>query len=168
MSTHNPNQLATPPPSPLPTPPPYSQSHDKQLFIVSGLALLVIISSICMICITGRTSNNNHRHQNNAADAPTRHDCGRYDDKEQIITTTVTVTAEEEEEECAVCLEGMKEGDECGVVKRCEHMYHKPCIDRWLLHSDRCPLCRLHIWTAPHPHHHRLIHPATTPQLHVV
>ncbi|KAM3228812.1 hypothetical protein ACQJBY_060027 [Aegilops geniculata] len=46
-------------------------------------------------------------------------------------------------ERCVVCLGGMEEGDEVRVL-RCQHLFHRCCLDRWL--SARpgatCPLCR--------------------------
>ncbi|KAH7550050.1 hypothetical protein ACOSP7_024835 [Xanthoceras sorbifolium] len=44
--------------------------------------------------------------------------------------------------QCCICLEEFKEGDECRVRSKCNHIYHKPCIDMWLLRHKHCPLCR--------------------------
>ena len=39
-----------------------------------------------------------------------------------------------------------KEGDELGVI-RCNHKYHKTCIDKWLETGGyNCPLCRCTIF----------------------
>ena len=50
-------------------------------------------------------------------------------------------------EECSLCLEAFAPGE---TVRRlpCLHLFHKRCIDRWLLvsqrHRDRsCPLCKM-------------------------
>jgi hypothetical protein len=42
---------------------------------------------------------------------------------------------------CVVCLEDFSEGDNvCSLP--CGHVYHAPCIDRWLVEHDACPCCR--------------------------
>ncbi|CAI9768061.1 unnamed protein product [Fraxinus pennsylvanica] len=44
--------------------------------------------------------------------------------------------------ECAVCLCRIDEGDEVREL-RCNHLYHRVCIDRWLGYGHKtCPLCR--------------------------
>ncbi|EOY01490.1 hypothetical protein QUC31_013764 [Theobroma cacao] len=50
---------------------------------------------------------------------------------------------EEEEEACAVCLCKIEEDDEMREL-RCNHLFHKVCLDRWLgySHSTTCPICR--------------------------
>uniref|UniRef100_A0A0D9X327 RING-type domain-containing protein n=1 Tax=Leersia perrieri TaxID=77586 RepID=A0A0D9X327_9ORYZ len=57
--------------------------------------------------------------------------------------------------ECAVCLSGVEEGDEVREL-RCRHLFHRGCIDRWLLitaaAAATCPLCRC-----------RLLLPTTSP-----
>ncbi|KAF5753041.1 hypothetical protein HS088_TW01G00959 [Tripterygium wilfordii] len=46
-------------------------------------------------------------------------------------------------ESCAICLEAYEHGDEVRVLPRCDHMFHKECVDQWLLsHSLQCPTCR--------------------------
>ncbi|KAI3467166.1 hypothetical protein Pfo_023829 [Paulownia fortunei] len=48
----------------------------------------------------------------------------------------------EELAECAVCLCRIDEGDEVREL-RCDHLFHKVCLDRWLGYGHvTCPLCR--------------------------
>ncbi|KAL8518345.1 hypothetical protein ACS0TY_009644 [Phlomoides rotata] len=48
----------------------------------------------------------------------------------------------DESEECAVCLCKIDEGDEMREL-RCDHLFHKVCLDRWLGYGHgTCPLCR--------------------------
>lgn len=39
----------------------------------------------------------------------------------------------EEHVDCAVCLSKFGERDEVIRVMRCEHVFHKGCLDRWLV-----------------------------------
>lgn len=45
--------------------------------------------------------------------------------------------------DCAVCLCKMKEREEIRVLK-CEHVFHRDCLDTWWVGFNRatCPLCR--------------------------
>ncbi|XP_062205718.1 RING-H2 finger protein ATL39-like [Phragmites australis] len=45
-------------------------------------------------------------------------------------------------EDCPVCLEPFGDGDAVRVVPACGHLYHAPCIDRWLDVRNSCPVCR--------------------------
>ena len=44
---------------------------------------------------------------------------------------------------CAVCLSTFKENETVRILS-CNHIYHKDCIDRWLLNKEEpnCPKCR--------------------------
>ncbi|WCJ23299.1 RING/U-box superfamily protein [Euphorbia peplus] len=52
--------------------------------------------------------------------------------------------------ECSICLDELKSQDNCGVLIRCKHVYHKFCINVWLAIQDErcpgvepsCPVCR--------------------------
>uniref|UniRef100_A0A6N2MW72 RING-type domain-containing protein n=1 Tax=Salix viminalis TaxID=40686 RepID=A0A6N2MW72_SALVM len=47
-----------------------------------------------------------------------------------------------ESKECAVCLCSIEEGEEITAL-RCDHLFHKVCLDRWLgFRRATCPLCR--------------------------
>lgn len=43
-------------------------------------------------------------------------------------------------EECVICLGEFEEEDECAMLKKCKHTYHRECIDK--VKEDSCPLCR--------------------------
>jgi E3 ubiquitin-protein ligase RHA2 len=48
----------------------------------------------------------------------------------------------EEDVECVVCLSKIEDEDEIRVL-RCNHMYHKHCLDKWISFKNHtCPLCR--------------------------
>jgi hypothetical protein len=46
------------------------------------------------------------------------------------------------EEECAVCMDGFREGEELRMPCPSEHRFQESCIFRWLTVSRVCPVCR--------------------------
>ncbi|XP_019164598.1 PREDICTED: RING-H2 finger protein ATL1-like [Ipomoea nil] len=55
---------------------------------------------------------------------------------------------ESEAVECAVCLCKIEEGEEVRYL-RCNHIFHRDCLDRWLATGrNSCPLCRTQVKSA--------------------
>ncbi|CAF0927920.1 unnamed protein product [Didymodactylos carnosus] len=56
----------------------------------------------------------------------------------------IDITESSHLEKCTICL---CEFDENEDVRRlpCMHLFHIPCVDRWLSTSRRCPICRIDI-----------------------
>ncbi|XP_077597866.1 RING finger protein 150 [Stigmatopora nigra] len=48
---------------------------------------------------------------------------------------------------CAVCIEGYKPNDVVRVLP-CRHLFHKSCVDPWLLDHRTCPMCKMNILKA--------------------
>ncbi|KAG9134083.1 hypothetical protein Leryth_004784 [Lithospermum erythrorhizon] len=49
----------------------------------------------------------------------------------------------EQPAQCAVCLYEFRGDEEIRILKNCQHIFHKKCIDCWMDHDRRtCPLCR--------------------------
>ncbi|KAG9072151.1 hypothetical protein KI688_006375 [Linnemannia hyalina] len=56
------------------------------------------------------------------------------------------VQAQEEEfnngdQECAICLSDFEDGDELRHLY-CNHLFHRNCVDRWLVRNAFCPKCK--------------------------
>ncbi|CAL5064634.1 unnamed protein product [Urochloa decumbens] len=50
--------------------------------------------------------------------------------------------AGERRERCAICVTNYEDGEACSVLPGCAHMFHKPCVAKWLRKKSTCPLCR--------------------------
>ncbi|KAM6949043.1 RING finger protein 150-like [Aplochiton taeniatus] len=48
---------------------------------------------------------------------------------------------------CAVCIEGYKPNDLVRILP-CRHLFHKSCVDPWLLEHRTCPMCKMNILKA--------------------
>ena len=46
------------------------------------------------------------------------------------------------ETECAICLEQFKGIDIIKSFYKCEQIFHKACLKKWLKRSNLCPLCK--------------------------
>ncbi|XP_042462395.1 NEP1-interacting protein 2-like isoform X2 [Zingiber officinale] len=60
-------------------------------------------------------------------------------------TAKDSVDASGERRSCAVCLQEVEVGDMARRLPICQHMFHLPCIDSWLVRQASCPLCRTDI-----------------------
>ncbi|XP_054829289.1 E3 ubiquitin-protein ligase RNF149 [Eublepharis macularius] len=47
-------------------------------------------------------------------------------------------------ENCAVCIENYKPKDTVRILP-CKHIFHRTCIDPWLLDHRTCPMCKLDV-----------------------
>lgn len=65
-----------------------------------------------------------------------------FEPSEGALQEAEMEVTEAERAQCSICL-----GDCDPVVcqlttTRCEHVFHKACLDKWLNKSDNCPVCR--------------------------
>lgn len=67
------------------------------------------------------------------------------DSVEKIPKVTITsndMDASGERVSCSVCLQDFQLGETVRSLPHCNHMFHLPCIDKWLSRHASCPLCR--------------------------
>ncbi|CAN8326619.1 unnamed protein product [Cochlearia groenlandica] len=43
---------------------------------------------------------------------------------------------------CVVCIDGFRQGQWCRRLPRCGHVFHRKCVDLWLIKVSTCPICR--------------------------
>ncbi|XP_058098332.1 NEP1-interacting protein-like 1 [Magnolia sinica] len=59
-----------------------------------------------------------------------------------MITTKNIVDGSGEGMCCSVCLQDFQVGETVRKLPHCQHIFHVPCIDNWLIRHASCPLCR--------------------------
>ena len=58
-----------------------------------------------------------------------------------LKTRSYKTTAEENVTECAICLSEFKSGERVGNLM-CGHVFHvEPCLKKWIVRKNHCPLC---------------------------
>ncbi|VDO25768.1 unnamed protein product [Haemonchus placei] len=62
----------------------------------------------------------------------------------RIPTRCLKVGDPELDIDCAVCIDPYQTGDVVRTLP-CRHVYHKSCIDPWLLEHRTCPMCKADI-----------------------
>lgn len=50
---------------------------------------------------------------------------------------------------CVICQEDLQEGERVRVIQKCQHMFHRHCIDEWFERKEECPMCRAPLVDVP-------------------
>lgn len=66
------------------------------------------------------------------------------------VITILDPMKEHNEVFCSICRCELEEGEDTRVLP-CDHYFHVPCIDEWLLRKNTCPNCRITIPGASTP-----------------
>tara|TARA_B110000037_G_C16966559_1_gene443229 strand:- start:196 stop:900 length:705 start_codon:yes stop_codon:yes gene_type:complete len=61
--------------------------------------------------------------------------------KEDILINT------ESDTECNICMDNYKYKQYKRILPKCNHVFHKKCIDNWLKKNSSCPVCRTEFLT---------------------
>ena len=64
-----------------------------------------------------------------------------------IRTRRTSINSNSQESKCVICLDVInRDNSIISITKlRCEHEFHKKCIDRWMIRNTTCPICRRRI-----------------------
>ena len=46
---------------------------------------------------------------------------------------------------CCICLNFINVNDKLLVINKCNHTFHKHCLNKWLQEKKHCPVCRVEI-----------------------
>nr|CAB3462861.1 unnamed protein product [Digitaria exilis] len=71
--------------------------------------------------------------------------CGRSSSSR----TTYHPAMKQRESGAPSCVTPYESGEACSVLPACTHMFHKPCVAKWLRKRNTCPLCRATVLRPP-------------------
>jgi len=60
----------------------------------------------------------------------------------QLSGASIRSEGEATEEDCPICLTSICCGDSVRQLTGCKHVFHRACVDLWLLRSSECPMCK--------------------------
>ena len=67
---------------------------------------------------------------------------------QQLHTYTFSSSLEKPLGECPICFDTLTTGD-IGFRLTCQHMFHRDCLETWLLRTATCPLCKTEVRAYP-------------------
>ncbi|KAE9601315.1 hypothetical protein Lal_00024005 [Lupinus albus] len=59
-----------------------------------------------------------------------------------IVTYSAEMNLPSLDTECVICLSEFANDDKVRLLPKCNHVFHVPCIDKWLSSHSSCPKCR--------------------------
>ena len=136
-------QSVTMPPSPPPKP------NQKFLFFILKAVVMIVITmlfflflgvaAILLLIPTAAL----HRHSTPSSNSPKGL---RLKDLKKLSRFRFSTKSRSEtgagQSSCVVCLEDIKEGEWCRNLIGCGHVFHRKCVDSWLVKVSACPICR--------------------------
>ncbi|XP_050236922.1 RING-H2 finger protein ATL66-like [Mercurialis annua] len=149
----------SPPPSPPLQPPWYDGAYlfeNQMIASFSTIAILLLLMALCILC-NCRSQNHisivieqGQPRNRNRQRLPVLRPERRVNQPRPLRTIAAAARVFQYkigekialEDECVICLEDFKEGDKCKILTRCNHIYHKACVDRWIVNDAHCPICR--------------------------
>ncbi|XP_074523337.1 RING finger protein 148-like [Halichoeres trimaculatus] len=123
---------------------PWIDSHLLNLLAIT--LFLVVVATISFSVVYGRRLVELSKYR--------RAERRLKDEAKKAIKRLQVRTLRQEDEEttndsnmCAVCIESYRPG-EVVTVLTCDHIFHKTCIEPWLLEKRTCPMCKCDILKA--------------------
>tara|TARA_Y100000389_G_scaffold5904_1_gene5701 strand:+ start:9440 stop:9946 length:507 start_codon:yes stop_codon:yes gene_type:complete len=124
-------------------------NYDNNLYDTSFILMSIFLHFIAVVfvfelgktCYRSINRNNNNRNNNrNNERLVIRPNPNYYHNK-------VIVIEEISDELCSICLEPLYDKEDLENNKpvislKCNHMFHKECLDPWVINHKCCPLCK--------------------------
>ncbi|KAE8671054.1 putative clathrin assembly protein [Hibiscus syriacus] len=63
----------------------------------------------------------------------------------QLRFSQETTDGHSESDTCAICLDEFNQGQWCRNLVGCGHLFHRRCLDSWLIQVTSCPICRTRV-----------------------
>ncbi|GFQ08895.1 RING-H2 finger protein atl56 [Phtheirospermum japonicum] len=148
MPTFTPENHRRPPPPPLPQC--LSRSQRKLLLFFLKCVIMVVVTSLFLfflgfaaivllhfLLMSTAFRRRCHIHSTGAASTEASPHSPAF-----LPGVSYNVAAFPTASVCAICLDSFREGDLCGNIPVCKHLFHAECVDRWIRKKPTCPVCR--------------------------
>lgn len=127
----------------------HPKSNEKQFRVSKTSVLFVLVSFILLMCISLAwlvfyyVQRFRHIYRNDREEKQLLNAAKKAISKLKTETfNSANLTTEDDS--CAVCLENYKDGENIRILS-CKHLFHRTCIDPWLLNHRTCPMCKSNV-----------------------
>ncbi|XP_018808249.2 E3 ubiquitin-protein ligase ATL9-like [Juglans regia] len=145
------------PPTPTPTPTP-SKPNPKLLSLLLKAIIMTLLTSLFFLFLDLASATllllhislSSHRHRHRRSSLPSTSSSGLPPrDLNTLphfrLKRHARKNGAAEDEECVVCLDSFRDGQCCRKLAACGHLFHKRCVDSWLVKVASCPMCRARV-----------------------
>jgi len=122
-------------------------SLDHSLLVILAALMCALILALCINFIIRWVIRCSHMiaiwsSGNVAEEVPTR--SGLDKSAMRALPTVVYAGTESQhvQKDCPICLADFVDGENVRVLPKCNHYFHRKCIDKWLISHSTCPTCR--------------------------
>ncbi|XP_023538017.1 RING-H2 finger protein ATL56-like [Cucurbita pepo subsp. pepo] len=109
-------------------------------FVFLGLATALLLIYPCVASVLHRRRRRRHRRRSQFTDSSSGF--SNRDLKKLLQFRFSNWVNPHSQIDCPICLGGFRKGQWCRKLGGCGHIYHRKCIDSWLVRVSACPLCR--------------------------
>ncbi|GMI83993.1 hypothetical protein HRI_002068600 [Hibiscus trionum] len=138
------------------SPPPPPSSKSKEMFLSLILKAVIMMLLICFFflilplasfllllpLVLRHRRHRQRRHSHPSSGFSTK----QLKKLSQFRFSQETEGDNSESDSCAICLDGFRQGQWCRNLVGCGHLFHRKCLDSWLIKVTSCPICRTRVW----------------------
>jgi Ring finger domain len=106
-------------------------------------AFPTMLNANCMQFVGGQTAENQNLNHHIAAILGSQEEGMRQDGDFFVIRKYKNINSKRKGGLCPICTIQFEPEEEVKQIIICRHVYHKECIDEWLLKKPNCPYCNI-------------------------
>lgn len=142
-------------PHPPPPPPPPPKPETQLLSLLLKVAIMILLTTLFFVflglatalllihlCVASAVHRRRRFHRRRAQFPDSSSGFSNRDLKKLLQFRFSNWVNPHSQIDCSICLDGFRKGQWCRKLGGCGHVYHRKCIDSWLVRVSACPLCR--------------------------
>uniref|UniRef100_A0A9I9CID4 RING-type domain-containing protein n=3 Tax=Cucumis melo TaxID=3656 RepID=A0A9I9CID4_CUCME len=140
---------------PLPHPPPPPKPETQLLSLLLKIAIMILLTTLFFVflglatalllihlCVASALHRRRRFHSRRSQYSDSSSGFSHRDLKKLLQFRFSNWVNPHSQIDCSICLDGFRKGQWCRRLGGCGHVYHRKCIDSWLVRVSACPLCR--------------------------